>query len=61
YHCRKKGFDEPHYFSAISLFRLGFRQKAIARLQEGKKLFPKGPSRKKIDEMINLMKLTETK
>lgn len=61
YHCRQKGFDEPHYYSAISFFRLGYKSKAIARLQEGRKKFPKGPNRKKIDEMISLMKLTDTK
>ena len=61
YHCRKKGFDEPHYYSAISFFRLGYKAKAIARLQEGRKKYPDGPNRKKIDEMINLMKLTDTK
>jgi len=61
YHCRKKGFDEPHYYSAIAFFRMGYKAKAIARLQEGRKKFPRGPNRKKIDEMINLMKLTDTK
>lgn len=61
YHCRKRGFDEPHYYSAISLFRLGYKSKAIARLQEGRKLFPRGPNKKKTEEMINLMRITETK
>lgn len=61
YHCNNSGFDEPHYYSAISLFRLGHKSKAIARLQEGKKKFPKGTNRGKIDEMINLMRITETK
>ncbi len=61
YHCRVKGFDEPHYYGAIALFRLGYKSKAIARLQEGRKKFPHGPNRAKLDEMINLMKLTETK
>lgn len=61
YHCRQRGFDEPHYYSAISFFRLGYKAKAIARLQEGRKKFPDGPNRAKIDEMINLMKLTDTK
>ena len=61
YHCRRGGFDEPHYYSAISFFRLGYKGKAIARLQEGKKKFPNGPNREKIDEMINLMKITDTK
>ena len=61
FHCRQSGFDEPHYYAAISLFRLGKKSKAIARLQEGRKLFPNGPNRKKMDEMIRLMKLTETK
>ena len=61
YHCQRTGLDEPHYYSAISLFRLGAKAKAIARLQEGQKLFPNGPNKHKIAEMINLMKLTETK
>lgn len=61
FHCRKRGFDEPHYYSAISFFRLGYKSKAIARLQEGRKKFPNGPNRQKIDEMINLMKITDTK
>lgn len=61
YHCRDKGFDEPHYYSAIAFFRMGFKSKAIARLQEGRKRFPDGPNRQKIDEMINLMKITETR
>ncbi len=61
YHCKRKGFDEPHYYSAIAFFRLGFKEKAIARLEEGLKKFPKGPNREKIEEMIKLMKITETK
>lgn len=61
FHCQKKGFDEPHYYSAISFFRLGYKRKAMARLQEGIKKFPTGPNREKIDEMMNLMKITDTK
>ncbi|NQZ18689.1 MAG: hypothetical protein HRT44_05455 [Bdellovibrionales bacterium] len=61
YHCRKKGLDEPHYYSAISLFRSGSKAKAMARLQEGRKLFPKGPNKQNIDELINLLRITETK
>lgn len=62
YHCQKKGFDEPHYYSAISFYRLGYTKRAIARLEEGKKKFPNGPNRQKIDEMINLMEIaTATK
>ena len=51
YHCRKKGFDEPHYYGAIALFRLGYKSKAIARLEEGRKFFPKGENIKKMNEM----------
>lgn len=61
YHCRNKGFDEPHYYSAIAYFRIGYKEKALARLQEAQKKFPKGANRQKIDEMINLMQLTNTK
>jgi Tfp pilus assembly protein PilF len=61
FHCQTNGFDEPHYYSGISFFRLGYKSKALARLQEGRKKFPKGPNREKIDEMINLMQITQTK
>ena len=61
FHCRQRGLDEPHYYSDISLFRIGDKASAIARLQEGRKLYPKGPNKKKIEEMINLMRITETK
>lgn len=61
YHCQLKGFDEPYYYGAISYFRLGYKAKAIARLQEGRKLFPDGPNKEKINEMFNLMRITETK
>lgn len=58
YHCRSQGYDEPHYYSAIAYFRLGQKSQAQARLQESLKLFPKGLNRKKVEEMIRLMKET---
>ena len=61
YHCRKKGFDEPHYYGAIALYRLGYTARALARLQEGRKLFPRGENKLKMDEMINLLRVTDTK
>lgn len=61
YHCRKKGFDEPHYYGAIALYRLGYTAKALARLQEGRKLFPQSENKLKMDEMINLLRVTDTK
>ena len=61
YHCQKKGFAQPHYYSAISLFRLGYKSKAIARLNEGMKLYPKSDYNQKMNEMLELMKITNTK
>ena len=61
YQCKDRGFDEPHYYSGIALFRLGKKTKAIARLQEGRKKYPKGPNRNKISDMINLMRITDPK
>ena len=61
YHCRKKGFDEPHYYGAVALYRLGYTAQALARLQEGRKLFPRGENKTKMDEMINLLRVTDTK
>ena len=61
YQCRNRGFDEPHYYSAISLFRLGKKNLAISRLQEALKLYPKGPYRAKNLEMLELLNITDTK
>ena len=61
YHCQGQEFDEPHYFGAIALFRLGYKSRAIARLQEASKLYPKGPYQAKIKDMLELMKITDTK
>lgn len=60
YHCQGRKFDEPHYYGAIALFRLGQKKMAMARLQEAIKLYPKGAYRKKIQEMLDLMRITDS-
>jgi len=60
YQCKGRDFDEPNYYSAIALFRLGRKKMAIARLQEAIKLYPKGPYQKKIKKMLDLMNITDT-
>jgi type IV pilus assembly protein PilF len=59
YHCRKRGLDEPHYYGAISLYRLGYKSKALARLKEGRKLFPEGENKTRIDDMIKILRVTD--
>ena len=55
YRCRPYSLDQPHYYSAVSLFQTGQKSRAIARLKEGKKLYPKGSYREKIRDMIALL------
>ena len=61
YHCKHKGLDEPHYYGAVSLLRLGYKAKALARLEEAQKKFPNGPNRNNIDKMIDMMRLTPSR
>lgn len=59
YHCRENNFDESHYFSAVALFQSGKKNRAISRLQEAQKLYPKGPYQRKVKTMLELMSITE--
>ena len=38
--CQKLLIDEPHYYSALSYYRLGEKEKSIIRFQEVIKLYP---------------------
>jgi tetratricopeptide (TPR) repeat protein len=54
--CQKDGFDEPHYYSGLSYFDLGAKDKAIARLEALIKLFPGGKYADKARSMLEVMK-----
>lgn len=54
--CQKLLIDEPHYYSALSYYRLGEKQKSIARFEEVIKLYPNGKFADKSKGMLNIIK-----
>lgn len=54
--CQKLLIDEPHYFSALSYYRLGEKQKSITRFEEVIKLYPNGKYADKSKGMLNIIK-----
>lgn len=54
--CRPSMFDEPHYFSGLTYYKLGKTSSAIARLEEVTKLYPQSRYAKKAESMLKLMK-----
>ncbi len=53
--CKQSRFDEPHYYSGISYFRLGNREKGIARMEEVLKYYPNGKYAARAKNMITEM------
>jgi Tfp pilus assembly protein PilF len=54
--CQKMSFDEPHYYSALSMYRMGDKNKAMTRFQEIIKLYPTGAYQEKSRAMLDLLK-----
>lgn len=54
--CQKNLFDEPHYYSALSYYRLGDRSKSMARFEEIIKYYPSGKYREKAKGMLSLIR-----
>lgn len=54
--CQKLLIDEPHYYSALSFYRLGEKQKSITRFQEVIKLYPNGKYSDRSKGMLNIIK-----
>ncbi|PIS10732.1 MAG: hypothetical protein COT73_07710 [Bdellovibrio sp. CG10_big_fil_rev_8_21_14_0_10_47_8] len=40
--CQRTQFDEPHYYSALTYYAMGQKDKAVARFEELIKLYPNG-------------------
>jgi type IV pilus assembly protein PilF len=53
--CKQSHFDEPHYFSGISYFRLGNKEKGMARMEEVIKFYPNGKYAPRAKNMIDEM------
>lgn len=54
--CQKVLFDEPHYYSALTFYRLGEKEKSKARFEEIIKLYPNGTYRDKSKAMLDLLR-----
>lgn len=54
--CKSLKFDEAHYFSGLSYYKLGNTSTAIARMEEVIKLYPDGNYAKKAESLLKLMK-----
>ncbi len=55
-HCQKSAFDEPHYYSALTIFRLGQKEKSIERFKEVVNLYPNGRYNERSRAMIDLIR-----
>lgn len=54
--CQKLLIDEPHYYSALSFYRMGEKDKSITRFQEVIKLYPNGKYSDRSKGMLNIIK-----
>ena len=54
--CKPVKFDEPHYFSGLTYYKLGKTTSAIARMEEVVQLYPQGHYAKRAESMLKLMK-----
>jgi TolA-binding protein len=54
--CEKSNFDEPHFYSAMSFYKLGNTEQARARFREVQELYPKSMYAQKAKEMLELMR-----
>lgn len=54
--CQRQMYDEPHYFSALAYYRLGDKDRSVARFEEVSKLYPEGKYRQKARAMLDLIK-----
>lgn len=54
-HCKSGMYDEPLYFSGLAYYKVGEREKALARLDELMKNYPQGRFRKQAEAMRKLM------
>lgn len=54
--CENRKFDEPLYYSALSYYRLGQREQAVARFEEMLSRYPDSTNSEKARDLLKLMK-----
>lgn len=57
--CQKALYDEPHYYSALAYYRLGNKEKSMARFAEIVKIYPDGKYREKSRAMLDMLRKAE--
>lgn len=53
--CQQSSFDEPHYFSALTYYRLGEVEKSRARFEELTRFYPEGKYVERARSMISVL------
>jgi len=51
----KNNYDEAHYYSALNYYKMGLKEKAVARLNEVIHLYPSSEYSKKATDMLKLI------
>lgn len=54
--CKAMKLEDPYYFAALSYMKIGQREQAVARLEEGLASFPEGQYAAKARSMLELLK-----
>lgn len=54
--CKDIKFEDPYYFSALSYVKIGEREQAVARLEQGLLEYPQGQYAAKARSMLELLK-----
>lgn len=54
--CKNLRLEDPYYFAALSYMKVGDREQAVARLEEGLSSFPDGTHAAKARSMLELLK-----
>lgn len=54
--CKSSKFEDPYYFSALSYVKIGQREQAVARLEEGLGAYPNGQFAARARSMLELLK-----
>jgi len=54
--CKLLSFEEPYYYSAVAYMKMGKREFAIARIEEGLALYPQGEYAQRAQHMLEILK-----
>jgi len=54
--CRDQKFDEPHYFSGLTYYKLGRTSDAVSRMEEVIHLYPGSRYAKKAESLLQIMR-----